>query len=110
MGCFETFTCKSYKRKLVYKIPVLKHFYFGFEFIFKRVFPKLPYLKKIYFHVTKGKNRLLSKAEALGRLVSCGFDIIDYKEIDGIHYFAAMKIKEPAYDMSPSYGPLFKMT
>ena len=66
-------------------------------------------LKKIYFQITKGKNRLLSKAEALGRLVSCGFDILDYRSIDGIHYFIAKKVKEPAYDMSPSYGPLFKM-
>ena len=107
-GCFETFNARAKKKKF-YKIPILKQMYFGFEFVFKRVFPKLPYIKKIYFHVTKGKNRLLSKAEALGRLVSCGFDILDYKEIDGIHYFAAKKIKEPAYDMSPSYGPLFKM-
>jgi lipopolysaccharide/colanic/teichoic acid biosynthesis glycosyltransferase len=51
----------------------------------------------------------LSKAESLGRLVSCGYDILDYKIIDGIHYFAAKKVKEPAFDMSPSYGPLFKM-
>ena len=108
MGCFETFTARAQK-KTVYHIPILKQIYFGFEFVFKRVFPKLPYLKKIYFHVTKGKNRLLSKAEALGRLVSCGFEILDYKNIDGIHYFAARKIKEPAFDMSPSYGPLFKM-
>ena len=45
----------------------------------------------------------------MGRLVSCGFEIVDYQRIDGIHYFAAKKVKEPAYDMSPSYGPLFKM-
>ena len=108
MGCFETFSARSQK-KFVNKIPIIKQFYFGFEFIFKRVFPKLPLFKKIYFSITKGKNRLLSKAEALGRLVSCGFDILDYKEIEGIHYFSSIKVKEPAYDMSPSYGPLFKM-
>ena len=66
-------------------------------------------MNKIYFITTKGKNRLLSKAESLGRLVSCGFDILDYKVINGLHYFAVKKIKEPAFDMSPSYGPLFKM-
>ena len=71
--------------------------------------PKLPVLKKIYFSITQGKDRLLSKAEALGRLVCCGFDIIDYKKNDGIYYFAAKKVKQPAYDMNPSYGPLFKM-
>lgn len=107
MGNFETFTDRAENKK-IYNSP-LKNLYFGFEFIFKRVIPKLPYLKKAYFFITKGKNRLLSKAEALGRLVSCGFDIIDFKVIDGIHYFVAKKVKEPAYDMSPSYGPFFKM-
>ena len=108
LGCFETFRSRS-EKKAIYKIPFLNNFYFAFEFIFKRVFPKLPVLKKVYFNITKGKNRLLSKAESLGRLVSCGFEIVDYQRIDGIHYFAAKKVKEPAYDMSPSYGPLFKM-
>lgn len=108
LGSFETFTAIA-KKNPIYKIPVLKHVYFGFEFLFKRVFPKLPILKKLYFFSTKGKNRFLSKAESLGRLVSCGFDIIDVKEIDGINYFAVEKVKEPAFNMKPSYGPLFKM-
>ncbi len=108
LGSFETFTSIAQKNP-IYKIPVLKHLYFGFEFLFKRVFPKLPILKKLYFFSTKGKNRFLSKAESLGRLVSCGFDIIDVKEIDGINYFVVEKVKEPAFNMNPSYGPLFKM-
>ncbi len=108
MGSFEAFTCRS-KTKLINKIPVLKKVYCGLDFIFNRVFPKLPYIKKLYFFITKGRNRSLSKAEVLGRLVSCGFEIIDYETMDGLHYFAAKKVKEPSYDMNPSYGPLFKM-
>ena len=108
MGCFETFRARS-ENKRIYKVPVLKNFHFAFEFVFRRVFPKLPFFKKIYFNITKGKNRLLSKAESLGRLVSCGFEIINYTKIEGVHYFAARKINEPVYDMNPSYGPLFKM-
>ncbi|RPD98000.1 sugar transferase [Aureibaculum marinum] len=108
LGNFETFNARAAKHP-INKIPYLSRVYFGFEFLFKRVFPKMPVLKKLYFFTTKGKNRLLSKAEALGRLVSCGFDIVDLKEIDGIHYFVAKKVKEPYYDMNPSYGPLFKM-
>ena len=107
MGNFETFECK--KGTAISKIPVLRNIYCNIEFIFKRVVPKLPYLKKVYFFITKGKDRLLSKAEVLGRLVSCGFDIIECESIGGLHYFAAKKIKEPFYDMNPSYGPLFKM-
>jgi len=108
LGNFETFKARAKKNPL-YKIPIIKQIYFGFEFLFKRVIPKLPILKKLYFFSTKGKNRFLSKAESLGRLVSCGFDIIDVKEIDGINYFVAKKVKEPDFNMNPSYGPLFKM-
>ena len=108
MGSFETFDSKVKKTRFC-NVPVLKHFCSTMGFLIHRVFPKLPYIKKAYFFLTGGKNRLLSKAEALGRLVSCGFDILDYTEIDGIHYFASIKIKEPSYDMNPSYGPLFKM-
>ena len=48
------------------------------DFIYKRVFPKLPLIKKIYFLITKGHNRVISKAEILGRLISCGFNILKY--------------------------------
>ena len=108
LGCFETFNDR-YKKDPIARIPLFKYLYFGSEFTFKRVMPKLPFLKKLYFTITKGKNRLLSKAEALGRLVCCGFEIIDVKVINDIHYFVAKKVKEPCYDMNPSYGPLFKM-
>jgi len=108
MGSFETFNCRV-KKNIFSRVPILKQAYKGLTFFLHRACPKLPYVKKVYFSLTKGKNRLLSKAEALGRLVSCGFDILDYKLIDGVHYFASIKIKEPSYDMNPSYGPLFKM-
>jgi lipopolysaccharide/colanic/teichoic acid biosynthesis glycosyltransferase len=51
----------------------------------------------------------MSKAEGLGRLVSCGFSIMDYKSIDGILYFVVKKTGEPEFNMSPSYGPVYKM-
>lgn len=107
-GCFETFTA-SMNRSKVNNVPVLKQLNAGSTFMFKRVLPKIKYLNKIYFSITKGRNRLLSKAEALGRLVSCGFEIIDVKVINNINYFVVKKVKQPDYNMNPSYGPLFKM-
>lgn len=107
IGCFETFNSRP--KNTFQKLPVIGKLYDAFEFLFKRVFPKLPYINKLYLFITKGKNRLLSKAEALGRLVSCGFDIVDFKSIDGVYYFVAKKVSEPSFDMNPSYGPLFKM-
>jgi len=80
------------------------------EFIFTRVSPKLPVIKRIYFGVTKGRDRIISKAELLGRLSFCGFKIIAEKEIKDRLYFVAQKVKTPSYDENPSYGPLVKLS
>ena len=80
-----------------------------YDFIWRRVIPKIPILQKIYFGVSKGKNRAISLAESLGRLYYCGFKIYDIFEIQNFVYFIAIKAKEPLTDENPSYGPLFKM-
>jgi lipopolysaccharide/colanic/teichoic acid biosynthesis glycosyltransferase len=108
IGLVETQEQRRYRLLRKY-LPGLAHIYFLFDFIFKRVFPKLPFFKKIYFFVTNGRNRVMSKAEALGRLASCGFRIIDVKEIQNHTYFVGRKDRQPCYDLNPSYGPLFAM-
>jgi lipopolysaccharide/colanic/teichoic acid biosynthesis glycosyltransferase/transposase-like protein len=108
VGCFETFQARR-KRSSLNSIPILSGLYFGIEFLFKRIIPKLPVTKNIYFNLTKGQDRLLSKAEGLGRLVSCGFRIIDFNSIDGLVYFVVKKVEDPKYDLNPSYGPIYKM-
>ena len=108
VGCLETFSARR-NRKSINKIPILRDVFFFVEFILKRILPKLSFTKKYYFDFTKGSDRLMSKAEGLGRLVSSGFKIMDYKSIDGLIYFVVKKDKEPSFDMNPSYGPLYKM-
>lgn len=108
IGLVETQEQRRYRLLRKY-LPGLAHIYFLFDFIFKRVFPKLPFFKKLYFFVTNGRNRVMSKAEALGRLASCGFRIIDVKEIQNHTYFVGRKDRQPCYDLNPSYGPLFAM-
>jgi lipopolysaccharide/colanic/teichoic acid biosynthesis glycosyltransferase len=105
---FETFTARR-KRKTINRIPIIGQIYFLFEFVFMRVFPKVPGLKKLYFFITRGHNRLLSKAEVLGRLVSCGFSIENFASHDGYMFVVTRKFKEPAFNMNPSYGLLYKM-
>lgn len=107
-GTLETFQARR-QRKNINRIPVINELYFAAEFVAKRIIPKLSWTKKYYFDITKGNDRLLSKAEGLGRLVSCGFRIMDYKSVDGLLYFVVKKVKEPEFNMSPSYGPLYKM-
>ena len=108
VGCFETLTARR-DRKKISKIPVLNKIYFSTEFLFKRILPKMSLTKKYYFDITKGNDRLLSKAEGLGRLVSCGFKIMDFKTINGLLYFVVKKVDKPTFDLNPSYGPLYKM-
>ncbi|MCD4746576.1 MAG: sugar transferase [Bacteroidales bacterium] len=108
IGCAETF--KQRNRRILENYPfLLGQFFIFIDFTFKRVIPKLFLTKKIYFFITHGRSRVLSKAETLGRLASCGFEILDYKELNNLIYFITKKVKEPAYDLNPSYGPLFKM-
>lgn len=82
---------------------------YAFNFMFNRIFPKIPILKETYFAFTKGFNRAISKAEILGRLNFCGFKVIASCEIDNLFHFIAVKIKSPCDDPSPSYGPFIKL-
>lgn len=106
--CVETITARK-ERHRIGNVPGVRSLWFGMEFILLRVFPKMWGFKKIYFLLTRGRNRLLSKAETMGRLVSCGFEIVAYENFNGLLYVVTKKTKEPAFNMHVSYGPLFKM-
>ena len=99
------------RRKAMFKKypPILNKLLYFVDFIFSRISPKLPIVKKIYFFLTKGKGRVMSRAETFGRLYSCGFEIIDEKTINNLLYFVARKIKKPRYDNNPTYGPLIRL-
>ena len=82
---------------------------FIFEFIFHRVLSKLWGTKKLYFYLTKGQSRIISKAEAMGRLVSSGFDIVSSDRFGRYLYIEAVKTAPPNVEAKPSYGPIYKM-
>jgi len=105
---FETKNMR--KKRILEKFPIgINYFYYILDFLVKRIFPKFTLTKKIYFLLTRGENRVLSKAEAFGRLYSCGFEILDEKVIDKNFYFVAIKVKEPLFPKNPSYGPLIAL-
>ena len=108
INCVETYATRRHRILKKYWKP-FNWLYYCADLIFMRIFPKLPIIKKIYFFITKGRNRVLTRAEALGRLYSCGFEVIDEEEIDNKLYFVARKIKEPVFDLNPSYGLVYKM-
>jgi len=108
IGCVET---KNQRKARILKKfpPILNYIYYTLDFIIKRIFPKFALTKKLYFLVTRGENRVISKAETIGRLYSCGFRLNSGKNINGHYYFAAEKRKAPAYDENPTYGPFIKL-
>lgn len=87
----------------------LANLLYFFDFIWNRVFTKLPILNRLQIIVSKGKNRSLSMAEGLGRLYYSGFEVKCIKEIDDSLYFIARKNTKPLGDKNPSYGIIFKM-
>lgn len=105
-GCVETYPDR--KKAILNKknLKLINWIIYFFDILFKRVFSKLVFTKRIYFYFTKGKGRVLSKAETYGRLYSCGFEIVDEKSINKVLYFVFKKVKDPAYDKTPTYGAL----
>ncbi|MFO7722336.1 MAG: sugar transferase [Bacteroidales bacterium] len=108
IGCVETNWLR--KMRILKKFPPgINYLFYTVDFLFKRVMPKLRLTKRLYFLLTSGQNRLLSKAETYGRLYSCGFVIRDEARIRELHYFVVKKIKEPAFDYHPTYGLFIRL-
>ena len=97
---------RRYLKKYSFGLANILYF---FDFIWKRVFPKLPITREIYIAFSKEKDRAISLAEGLGRLVYCGLKILDLAVVDDVVYFAAIKDKVLAPANKFFYSPIFKM-
>ncbi len=98
------------KKRILNKYPILLNYIaYLLDFIIKRLFPKFKLTKGLYFFLTRGQNRVFTKAETFGRLYSCGFEVIDEKLVSKHLFFVARKICEPLYPEDPTYGPFVKL-
>jgi lipopolysaccharide/colanic/teichoic acid biosynthesis glycosyltransferase len=79
------------------------------HFLFFRIFPKLPKIRHLYFVLTNGRNRVISKAEVFGRLNFSGYKITAENMIGNTLYFIAQKINTVSTEESPSYSPIVKL-
>lgn len=105
IGCLETL--EGRKERLLKKFPpVLDRCYYFLDFVFRRVFPKLPLTDRFEFFITADRNRPMSKAEALGRSVHAGFRIEKSEELHGKLFFLAKKERAPLEGDLPSKGLL----
>ncbi|NMC75900.1 MAG: sugar transferase [Candidatus Methanofastidiosa archaeon] len=80
-----------------------------YNFFIKRVLPKIPYLNSLTNKFWNKKNKFLSKAEAWGRLVYSGFDIISEKFFNDRSYITCKKESIPEHSSNPSFYPIIKL-
>ena len=98
------------KRNILSRYPmVFGWLYYAAFFCYKRVLPKLLMTSRLYFDITEGKNRVLSKAEVLGRLCYCGFEIIDERKKGDLSYVIARRKFRPEITSRRLYGILVKL-
>ena len=106
--CLETKDQR--KARLLRKYPpVLNYIYYIFDFIIKRVFPKLRITRRLYFYLTRGENAVISRAEALGRLCRAGFRIRQESFIGNMLCVEARKRGDPLPRNGSFYGPLIAL-
>lgn len=84
--------------------------FYPFHFILSRVIPKIPRITRLYFFITRGRNRTISKAEMYGRLNFCGFKIVNDQIINDKLFFIAKKVKTVSNVTNPSYHPIVQLT
>ena len=98
------------KRNILKRFPpLIGWMYYIAFFCYKRVLPKLFMTSRLYFDITEGKNRVLSKAEVMGRLCDCGFEIIDERKKGDLNYVVARRKFRPEITARRLYGILVKL-
>lgn len=98
-------TALQRKRRLLNKYPIgINWIFYMMDFLFHRVLPKLGITRKFYFFIKGNRNRVMHEIELLGRLYSCGFEIVKKRKSNAMTYMVVEKVSEPTYSMKPTYG------
>ena len=107
-GCLET---KDQRKARILKKfpPVLNYIYYIFDFVVKRIFPKLKITRPLYFFLTHGNNAVISRAEALGRMTRSGFNIEQEFITGNLLCIEGMKCRPPLAKNTNLYGPLIAL-
>lgn len=92
-----------------YPVIIRDIVYLTYYFI-HRLLPKFFLTQRLYFDITQGKRRILSKTEVLGRLVFCGFEIEKQTKINDLNIVVAKRMRQ-AEPIKPrrNYGPFIKL-
>lgn len=105
LGCVETKDQR--KERLLKKYPPgINYIFYSFDFIAKRVFPKLRITRKLYRFLAHDSNKVLSRAEALGRVSRAGFMISQESFAGNLLCIEAIKIGDPLQMNGINYGAI----
>lgn len=112
-GCY---VC-CYRPQEYMKQKILNKYFFPLNWLIytlyfwhKRVVPRLALSSRLYYDLTKGRKRMLSKTEVFGRLYYCGFEVDEVVPMGHIEYvFAHRKMQPYPQEQLKLYGPLIKL-
>jgi lipopolysaccharide/colanic/teichoic acid biosynthesis glycosyltransferase len=98
------------KKRILKKFPlVINYILYSFDFVVKRVLPKLKITRPLYNVLTRGNNSVISRAEALGRLCRGGFRIRQESFIGNNLCIEAKKVSDPLPTNGYYYGPIIAL-
>ena len=106
--CYESKS--TYKREILGRyFGGLNYIVYSFDFVLNRIFPKIFITRDLYYIITKGKKRILSKAEVIGRLYCAGFKLEQERKVGELTYLVARRYKQPDVNLNRTYGPLIRL-
>lgn len=108
VGCFESKDQRK-KRILGTRKTIWRRILYVNDFFIRRVMPKMHLTREVFFWISNGKDRALSKAEVFGRIYYSGFEVVNQAEINGYSYFVARKIKEPIRAEEFNHGAIINL-
>ncbi len=99
------------KQKILQRYPKgINWIIYSLYFFWKRVVPRLLLMSRLYYDITKGRKRMLSKTEVFGRLYYCGFVVDEVVPMGHIEYIFAHRHSQPyPQEQIKVYGPLIKL-
>lgn len=98
------------KKRLLNKYPpIINYIIYFFDFLIKRILPKLKFTRNFYLFLTGGNKAVISRAEALGRICRGGFSIKQESFIGNQLCIEARKVTEPLPKNGAYYGPIITL-
>jgi hypothetical protein len=106
--CFESKS--TYKKRILNRYPqLLNYIIYSLDFLLKRLVPKIFITRRLFYLLSGGRDRILSKTEVLGRLYCCGFKVLSVNKVGQLTYVLSQRVKHPDLSQKNNYGPLIRL-